>query len=65
MKIIKERKHKIKSKRFRCGWCRSVFIADETEYRKDKYRAYLGTTYTEYSIICPVCGKRVIKVPFF
>lgn len=62
MKIIKARKHKIKSKRFRCYWCNSVFIADETEYKIRKSETF---GYTAYLAECPVCGREAIKLPLF
>ena len=62
MKIIKARKHKVKSKRFRCDWCNSVFIADETEYKTKKSETF---GYTAYLAACPVCGRETIKLPLF
>lgn len=62
MKIIKARQHKIKKKRFRCDWCKSVFIADETEYKTRKSDTF---GYTAYLAECPVCGREAIKLPLF
>ena len=62
MKIIKTRKHKVKSKRFRCDWCKSVFIADESEYEIHKSETF---GYTAYVAVCPVCGREAIKLPIF
>ena len=62
MKIIKARHHKIKSKRFRCDFCHSVFIADETEYKIRKSEIF---NHTAYVAECPVCGREVIKLPLF
>ena len=62
MKIIKARKHKVKTKRFRCDWCKSVFIADETEYETHKSETF---GYTAYVAECPVCGREAIKLPLF
>ena len=62
MKIIKTRKHKVKQKRFRCDWCHSVFIADETEYEIHKSETF---GYTAYVAECPVCGREAVKLPLF
>ena len=62
MKIIKARQHKVKSKRFRCGWCKSVFVADETEYETQK-TVLSGSQ--AYVAKCPLCGREAIKMSLF
>lgn len=62
MKIIKARKHKVKTKRFRCDWCKSVFIADETEYKSSRSETFGSTAYLA---VCPVCGHEAIKLSLF
>lgn len=62
MKIIKAKQRKVKSKRFRCDWCNSVFIADETEYRIRKSDTF---GYIAYLAVCPVCGREAVKLPLF
>lgn len=62
MKIIKARHRKVKSKRFRCDWCKSVFIADESEYQTYKSKTF---GYIAYIAECPVCGRETLKLPLF
>lgn len=57
MKILKQGdpKRKDMSKRFECGYCKAVFVAEEGEYRK------LGLAWKDYMYVCdcPCCGRAV------
>ncbi len=56
MKIIKYGNRKLKTKRFTCQYCESIFDAEPSEYK---------TTFaknTKYNTItCPCCGLQVMQ----